>query len=319
VDQTAQPISGGQRDTAHPAVFRMLGREDGLNLLCSATLIAPNLLLTARHCVAAVPEGPVHCGQFPFGESHAADQLLFSNDVEPNLESRWYRGVEIVVEAGGLDLCGHDLALVMLEAPIASQTVAPLEPELMLPVPTSSSYSSVGYGDSDVDTGPSYGVRRARAELHVLCGTGTCPAGVTDTEFVGTEGVCKGDSGGPALNAEGRVIGVASRGADPCDGPVYAAVQSWADWLRGAASRAAAAGSYALPRWAGNAAAPPVLSDAGPPPTPNPGSIPSDATGCSVRGGSRPRTSAFGALLGCTWLLCRARRPSRALTPAPTV
>jgi hypothetical protein len=69
-------------------------------------------------------------------------------------------------------------------------------------------------------------------------------------EWVGPGGACSGDSGGPAIDAEGRVIGVLSRGKDGCLSPVYANVFDYADWLRGHALTAAEAGAYHPAEWA---------------------------------------------------------------------
>ena len=67
---------------------------------------------------------------------------------------------------------------------------------------------------------------------------------------MGQEGVCSGDSGGPALDLERRVIGVLSRGSDPCGTPVYGAVAGFSDWMTATAIAAADAGGYDPPFWA---------------------------------------------------------------------
>ena len=63
-------IVGGTQDDATKAV---VGLGVGINLFffghCTGTLIAPNLVLTARHCVAMTQSpasGGVVCGQTPF-------------------------------------------------------------------------------------------------------------------------------------------------------------------------------------------------------------------------------------------------------------
>src|SRR5690606_5531232 len=72
--QTAQPIIGGALDEDTSGVVGLaldLGRR-GLAGHCSGTLIAPNLVLTARHCVAFTEEqdaeGIVECETAQFNE-----------------------------------------------------------------------------------------------------------------------------------------------------------------------------------------------------------------------------------------------------------
>ena len=60
----------------------------------------------------------------------------------------------------------------------------------------------------------------------------------------------RGDSGGPALDAEGRVIGVASRGNANCDAALYGSVASWRALIVDTAMDAATSGGYSPPDWA---------------------------------------------------------------------
>ena len=59
-----------------------------------------------------------------------------------------------------------------------------------------------------------------------------------------------GTPGGPALDLDRRVIGVLSRGSDPCETPVYGAVAGFRDWIMETALAAAETGGYAPPFWA---------------------------------------------------------------------
>ncbi len=61
------PIAGGTLDFDDSAVFQEFTHYTDSVSACTASLIAPNVLLTARHCVSpgGIEEGV--CGQSPFG------------------------------------------------------------------------------------------------------------------------------------------------------------------------------------------------------------------------------------------------------------
>jgi hypothetical protein len=73
---------------------------------------------------------------------------------------------------------------------------------------------------------------------------------VSAGEFVGDQSVCDGDSGGPSLDDDGRVIGVASRATEGCTLAVYAGLYVWRAWIRQVAAEALDSGSYEQPSWA---------------------------------------------------------------------
>src|SRR5262245_36221992 len=73
------PIVGGNPDTTSRSILAI---GVGSNGLCSGTLILPNLVLTARHCVAdrTNPNMPVQCGTSTFGLAHATETFAVSWD-----------------------------------------------------------------------------------------------------------------------------------------------------------------------------------------------------------------------------------------------
>jgi MYXO-CTERM domain-containing protein len=103
-------------------------------------------------------------------------------------------------------------------------------------------YSAVGFGL------PEAGRRMRLDGLQVQC-LDDCPPGQINAkrEWGGDKGLMSGDSGGPALDLDGRVIGVASRsdGAVSCYEDLYVA----RDWLRGAMVEIAQETGVALPPW----------------------------------------------------------------------
>lgn len=246
--EAREPIVGGKTDSSDTAVLAIALVTRKEEALCSGSLIAPNLVLTARHCVAVTASTPVVCGQSMFGSLYSPGDLWVS-DAATAGSGNFYPAREIAVPSNDTELCGSDVALLILDGQFRAGAVSPLAPRLDQPVRRGESFSAIGFGDG-LDAGP-VGVRRTLDGLRVLCGPNDCadPQLVSDREFVGQQGVCDGDSGGPALDAEGRVVGVASRAAQGCELAVYSAVAPWRDWILSVADRAAQLGTYDVPEW----------------------------------------------------------------------
>jgi MYXO-CTERM domain-containing protein len=259
VTHYGQPIRGGQVDSGDKNVVGISRFVDsyGGAMLCSGSLIAPNLVLTARHCVADVsappgaPEGTVECGYSNFGGAFPGSNFTITTNQSIQAFQNTVKGKKVIVPSESKDACGYDIALIVLASNVPESEATPLIPRLDIEVEPHEAYRAVGYGATD-EVGSGAGTRRLREGLSVTC-KAYCGWQGTATEWQGDTGICQGDSGGPALDTENRVIGVVSRGGGSvaCDNPLYGSVYSWRELIISAAKEAAVDGGYPLALWAG--------------------------------------------------------------------
>jgi hypothetical protein len=263
VAEQQRGIAGGDADLSHHNVFLLVAQHDHSGGLCTATLIAPNLLLTARHCVSpGAGDDHVLCGESVLGEPYPASAFFATNAPQPREDSTFFKAIDVRVPVQGEDTCGYDVALIILDQNVPSSISMPAVPRIDREVVPGEPYTAVGYGVNE--DGSSTGSRMQRDGLIIDCEPGSCGSGVESTEFRGETGICSGDSGGPALDADGKVVGVVSRGGPDCSTPVYGTVTAWRDFLSMTAEEAAGLGGYEAPFWVTTGLSdPPELPDDG--------------------------------------------------------
>jgi hypothetical protein len=216
--------------------------------LCSGALVAPNLVLTARHCVSRAVTATPSCDAR--GRSHNGDHLAEDVDpssiaiytgtqVRPDVDLPVARAVRTLHPTGQV-LCDSDVAFLVLDRTIPNATI--LSMRLHAPVEAGDMVVPVGFGG-----GPSnvVGHKVARQKSTVLA-TGPSANAATGAvlgprEFEVDRATCRGDSGGPAIDImSGEIVGVVSRGGS-CSATgnhVYTRVDAYSR-LAGAAFAAA--------------------------------------------------------------------------------
>jgi MYXO-CTERM domain-containing protein len=200
---------------------------------CSGVLVAPNVVLTARHCVSRTESGGIACdedGNAIAGGGVVSDykasqiSILIGPELPSSLE--FPSKGKTVIHTGSDNLCNNDFAIVILDTPLPTAKIAPIrldgppvEQEMLLVVGWGQSNNSSGYGRRRRDNVPVEAVGPAYEFSKGLV--------LGPNEFGVGESICSGDSGGPAFDMKtGAVIGVVSRGGngapyDPNSDPAY--------------------------------------------------------------------------------------------------
>ncbi|MCB9555260.1 MAG: S1 family peptidase [Deltaproteobacteria bacterium] len=323
---SSQSIIGGQTDPTLDAVV-LVGHREGQGMMCSGTLVTPDVVLTARHCVAVSPGQGPKCPIDGEGTTldtlHAAERILvYAADSLEDPTGHYLKVAEILSLPNGATrpICGADVVALVLAQPATIAAVAPL---LDPAVAMGDAITVVGFGESSPLDDKTSGTRKRSVAkvIHVGKRAANIFAGVmsmADDDFALDQGPCGGDSGGPALNALGRLVGVMSRGNfGSCRNMVYTALAPHADWLRAVGMDSSRRLQIAPPSWAPQptdlgADTLPLTMDGGnvgdmqhdgstTPPAP-----PSGGGGCAV--GERP-TPAWATTLALILLgLCWRRR-----------
>lgn len=189
-DSEQDDIQGGRKDSGHPAVGMVKIAGGGF---CTGTLIAPQVVLTAAHCVTDTV--------LSFSTSAVDRQAAYPS----------YRGGSCPNESG-------DVGLIHLARPLDG--VAPMKLASRTPV-AGVSCTAVGFGEHDGTSGQ----KRSASETVVATD------GSVITVHRGSGIADHGDSGGPLLCA-GAIAGTTSCHVDtPHVVEYYARVDALRSWI----------------------------------------------------------------------------------------
>ncbi len=326
----AQALIGGEPSPdADDSVVLIHATVDGTT--CTGTMVAPNVLVTALHCVAesgfwdddaqpvfsCTTAGELYAD--PFGAGTVGG--IFAPET---LEI--YRGTQVsefpvthgrhIVSSGSSTLCTNDIAFLVLEDSLTT----PLTPLRVTPkTEPGDLLNLVGYG-REAQAPIDWTLRRRTrldAQPAVDVGPASSDEPLTDarprTLIINSPSACFGDSGGPALDPEtGALVGVFSQleGQDCLSGenrahythvPEYVSLVEEVEEFIGA------------PLWKEGEENPYRVEDEPSEPTPM-----GESGGCAIRPGARGRS--FGALVAFlvlgAWRI-RSRRCKTSCDPRP--
>jgi hypothetical protein len=222
-------IRGIDSDSSQDSVVLIYAQD--LDEACSGTLIAPNLVLTARHCVSRTQMVSFGCdmqgnaigisGSQILGDHAPKDLLVYTGSYRANAPTMTPDAVGVkIFHDTAKNLCGHDVSLLLLDKDIPNALIAPIR--LDDTVTVGETYTAVGWGVTLTAVFPTY--RQQRKGVKILSvGPAAQTSMIPETppnDFGVGESICAGDSGGPALDTNtSAVIGVTSRGGNGVSNP----------------------------------------------------------------------------------------------------
>ena len=149
----ASEIQAGATDSTHTFAVGVVQVNASTIEFCSGALLAPNLVATARHCVAQISSAQIDCAKSTFGALVSTSSLYVTTDTVITQRSNFIpvaaNGIKVPAPA---NVCGNDIALLILSQSIslpggypAGYVVPAILPPLTDPS-RSTTITAIGYG-----------------------------------------------------------------------------------------------------------------------------------------------------------------------------
>jgi hypothetical protein len=229
ISSAQEPIINGiPSDPSQDSVVFIAAVNSNSSSACSGTIVAPNLILTARHCITTVKDEPFSCqadgslnsnskGGVFISDWPISQLYIFKGQTKPDYLSNLANAdglAQAVFHPSSSEMCDGDIALILLQQPLKKPTIATLH--FYGPVIPGDIITAVGYGLDQSGTIPAYRLQRKDIPIlrvgPVSATNNTWPVAIN--EFEVGEAICQGDSGGPAFDINGAVIGLVSAGGN---------------------------------------------------------------------------------------------------------
>jgi hypothetical protein len=226
--QIQQAIINGVKDLSHPAVGTLVADRRSF---CSATLIAPRVVVTAAHCIDAFTQvgNATLAFRIDIPLDHHHFQSIFVGIDQANTKKH----PQYTQSMTGIS---NDIAVVILQRAVFEVAPVPFNANKADATWIGRKALFMGYGRlSASSTSPA-----PRKYSTFLTINGVDSAGKINTIAYSdpTSSVCQGDSGGPAMlqfNDRWHVVGVTSHGSSyNCSGTSYSyRTDPYAPWIQG--------------------------------------------------------------------------------------
>ena len=135
-DQSSDAIKDGYSDSDTTHVIGIASNGGQGFGICTGTLISPNVVLTAQHCVSPTLNDTqgVDCSQTRPGTLFAADSVFITFETRMPFRAEGYYAVKEITVPDGEEFCGRDIAIMVLQDPVDPSLATPALPRVDLDI-----------------------------------------------------------------------------------------------------------------------------------------------------------------------------------------